>query len=92
MGWVRRHCLVLGNVNVYLLWYWVVWSSRFVLLGDVSQNKYIFAFKEAELCTVVIFVSRKKMLQEEILSQYEEDGLQRAAREIQPPHYDAQAE
>lgn len=92
MGWVRRRCLVLRNVNVYLLWYGVTWSSQFLLLGDVPQNKYIFAFEEAELFIMVIFVSCKKMLQEEILGQHEEDSLQQAVGEIQPLHHDAQAE
>lgn len=78
MGWVGRHgwrhCLGLRKVNVYpylSCCCWVTQPSWFVLLGDVSQ-KYVFAFKEAELYVIVISVFGNKTLQEEILGQPEE--------------------
>lgn len=98
MGWVGRHgwrhCLELRKVNVYpylLYCCWVTQPSWCGLLGDVSQ-KYVFAFKEAELCIIVISVFGNKTLQEEIPGQPEEGCWQGTVREAQPPHRGPQVE
>lgn len=92
MGWVGRHgwrhCLELRKVNVYpylLCCCRVTQPSWCGFLGDVSQ-KYVFAFKEAELYIIVISVFGNKMVQGEILGQPEEGCRQGTVREAQPPH------